>query len=144
MIISGLHAPARKILIIALPNCTTPRPAVCCPAPTFWVHNISIDPFPAPPRKICFLPRLKQVYIQGAFFNCFAQISVLKRKTLFNQRESFVHREFHGTDFLIGCPSFFILVLKIGRPSQKNHPVCMSVITSKMINGTAQRLQRMV
>ena len=55
--------------------------------------------------------------IQGAFFNCSAQISVLKRKTLFNQRGSFVHREFHGTEFLIGCPSFFILVLKIGRNS---------------------------
>ena len=54
-------------------------------------------------------------YIQGAFFYCSAQISVLKRKTLFNQQESFVHREFHGTESLIGCPSFFILVLKIGR-----------------------------
>ena len=60
--------------------------------------------------------------IQGAFFNCSAQISVLKRKTLFNQRGSFVHREFHGTEFLIGCPSFFILVLKIGRNSKKKAP----------------------
>ena len=58
-------------------------------------------------------------YIQGAFFNCSAQISVLKRKTLFNQRGSFVHREFHGTESLIGCPSFFILVLKIGRNTWK-------------------------
>ena len=56
-------------------------------------------------------------YMQGCFFNCSAQISVLKRKTLFNQQGSFVHREFHGTEFLIGCPSFFILVLKIGRNS---------------------------
>ena len=49
--------------------------------------------------------------IQGAFFNCSAQISVLKRKTLFNQRGSFVHQEFHGTESLIGCPLFFILQL---------------------------------
>ena len=34
-------------------------------------------------------------------------MSVLKRKTLFNQQGSFVHREFHGTESLIGCPSFF-------------------------------------
>ena len=47
------------------------------------------------------------IHIQGAFFNCSAQIPVLKRKTLFNQRGSFVHREFHGTESLIGCPSFF-------------------------------------
>ena len=46
-------------------------------------------------------------YMQGCFFNCSAQISVLKRKTLFNQRGSFVHQEFHGTETLIGCPSFF-------------------------------------
>ena len=52
------------------------------------------------------------------FFNCSAQISVLKRKRLYNQRGSFVHhQEFHGTESLIGCPSFFILVLKIGRTS---------------------------
>ena len=50
-------------------------------------------------------------------FNCSAQISVLKRKMLFNQRGSFVYREFHGTESFIGCPSFFILVLKIGRNS---------------------------
>ena len=43
------------------------------------------------------------------FFNCSAQISVLKIKTLFNQRGSFVHREFHGTESLIGCPLFFIV-----------------------------------
>ena len=54
--------------------------------------------------------------VQGGFFNCSAQIPVLK-KTLFNQRGSFVHREFHGAESLIGCPSFFILVLKIGRDS---------------------------
>ena len=53
----------------------------------------------------------------GWCFYCSPQISVLKRKTLFNQRGSFVHREFHGTQSLIGCPSFFILVLKIGRNS---------------------------
>ena len=51
------------------------------------------------------------------FFNCSAQILMLKRKTLFNQRRSFVHREFDGTESLIGCPSFFILVLKIERNS---------------------------
>ena len=108
---------AQKILITVTPHPTPPWERICCPAPTFWVHNISIDPFPAPPRKICFLPRLKQVYIQGAFFNCFAQISVLKRKTLFNQRGSFVHQEYHGRESLIDCPTFFILVLKIGRNS---------------------------
>ena len=61
--------------------------------------------------------------IQGAFFNCSDQISVLKRKTSFNQRGCFVHLEFHGREFLIGCPSFFILVLKIGRNSSNKHPV---------------------
>ena len=38
------------------------------------------------------------LHIQGVFFNCSAQISVLKRKTMFNQRGPFVHREFHGTE----------------------------------------------
>ena len=51
------------------------------------------------------------------FVDCSAQISVLKRKTLFNQQGSFLHREFHGRESRIGCPSFFILVLKIGRYS---------------------------
>ena len=51
------------------------------------------------------------------FFNCFAQSSVLKRKTSFNHPGTFVHREFHGTESLIGCSSLFILVLKIGRNS---------------------------
>ena len=49
--------------------------------------------------------------IQGAF------LTVLKRKTLFNQHGSFVHQEFHRTESLIGCRSFFISVLKIGRNS---------------------------
>ena len=62
--------------------------------------------------------------VQGAFFNCSAQISVLKRKRLFNQRGSFVHREFHGTESLIGCRSFFFLVLKIGEEQLKKAP-CM-------------------
>ena len=57
------------------------------------------------------------------FFNSSAQISVLKRKTLLNQQGSLVHREFDGTESLIGGPSFFILVLKIGRNSSKKHPV---------------------
>ena len=65
-------------------------------------------------------------HIQGGFFNWSAQISVLKRKTLFDQRGSFVHRKFHGTESLIGCSSFFILVLKIGRNSWKKHPVTWS------------------
>ena len=52
-----------------------------------------------------------------------AQFSVPKRKTLFNQRGSFVQQKFHGTESLIGCPSLFILVLKIGRTSKKKHPV---------------------
>ena len=56
-------------------------------------------------------------HVEGDFFNCSAQISVLKRKTLFNQRGSFVHQEYHGRESLIGCPTFFILVLKIGRNS---------------------------
>ena len=56
----------------------------------------------------------------GWFFNCSAQISALKRKMLFNQRGSFVHQEFHGTESLIGYPSFFILILKIGRNSKKS------------------------
>ena len=63
------------------------------------------------------------MYMEGVFFYWSAQISVLKRKTLFNQQRSFVNREFHGTESLIGCPSFFILVLKFGRNSWKNHPV---------------------
>ena len=63
------------------------------------------------------------IFVQGAFFNCSVQISVLKRKTLSNQRGSFVHQEFYGTESLIGCPSFFILALKIGRNSKKKHPV---------------------
>ena len=57
------------------------------------------------------------LHVQGAFFNCSAQISVLKRKTMFNQQGSFVHREFHGTESLLGRPLFFIWVLKIGRNS---------------------------
>ena len=48
-----------------------------------------------------------RIHIQGGSFNCSAQISVLKRKTLVNQRGSFVHREFHGTEYLVGCLSLF-------------------------------------
>ena len=59
--------------------------------------------------------------IQGGVFNCSAQISVLKRKTFFSTNGG--HREFHGTESLIGCPTYFILVLKIGRNSSKKHPV---------------------
>ena len=58
-----------------------------------------------------------KIIYRVVFCNCSAQISVLKRKTLFNQRGSILHREFHGTKSLIGCPSFFILVLKNGRNS---------------------------
>ena len=68
-------------------------------------------------RPSYFFCSMRSKNIQGAFFNCSAQISVLKRKTLFNQRGSFAHRKFHGTESLIGCPSFFILVLKIRRNS---------------------------
>ena len=48
-----------------------------------------------------------RIHIQGGSFNCSAQISVLKRKTLVNQRGSFVHREFHGSEYLVGCLSLF-------------------------------------
>ena len=68
------------------------------------------------------------------FFNWSAQISVLKRKTLFNQRGSFVHRGFHGTESLIGWPTFFILVLKIGRTSKKKHHLCLYLEIEKNIN----------
>ena len=82
-----------------------------------FLDNINID---------YFLANLLSWYlnyiIQGDFFNCSAQISVLKRKTMFSQRGSFVHWKFHGTESLIGCPSFFLLVLKIGRNSKKNTP----------------------
>ena len=59
----------------------------------------------------------------GLFVNCSAQISVLKRKTLFNQRGSFVHQEFHGTETLIGCPSFFHFGTENWADQSKNHPV---------------------
>ena len=74
---------------------------------------------PPTPLSSLVLPKMafSAQNIQGVFFNCSAQISVLNRKMLVNQRGSFVHREFHGTESLIGCPSFFILVLKIGRNS---------------------------
>ena len=76
-----------------------------------WIlHNLPIS---RGPKRIT-------AHTYKVFFNCSAQISVLKRKMLFNQRGSFVHQEFHGTESLIGYPSFFILVLKIGRNSQKS------------------------
>ena len=53
-------------------------------------HKIFCKPLPA--------------LFQGGFLTCSAQSSELKRKTLLNQGGSFAHRE-----FLIGCPSFFIL-----------------------------------
>ena len=58
-------------------------------------------------------------HLQGVFFNCSAQISVLKRKTLFNQLGSFVH---HGTESLIGCPlfSFCFWYWKLGGTVEKN------------------------
>ena len=49
--------------------------------------------------------------LQGAFFKCSAQFSVLKRKSLLNQRGSFVHREFHGRESLIGCPSSYLIIV---------------------------------
>ena len=59
---------------------------------------------------------------------------MLKRKTLFNQRGSFVHQEFHGTKSLIGCLSLFVLVLKIGRNVKKKHPVCVFYISKFVID----------
>ena len=55
-------------------------------------------------------------------FNCSAQTSI----TLFNQQGSFVHQEFSGTESLIGCPWFFILVPKIGKVKK---PPCTTGIT---------------
>ena len=69
------------------------------------------------PTFLPLFPPFTKSLIQGGFFNCSAQFSVLKRKMLFNQRGSFVHQKFHGTESLIGCPPFFISVLKIGRNS---------------------------
>ena len=51
------------------------------------------------------------------FFKLFRPNFSAKKKTSFNQQESFLHWEFHGTESLIGCPSFFMLALKIGRNS---------------------------
>ena len=48
---------------------------------------------------------------------------MLKRKTLFNQRGSFAHREFHGTESLIGCPSFFIFGTENWEEQLKKNPV---------------------
>ena len=72
---------------------------------------------PGPKLPFLQINTFKRNIYRVFFFNCSAQISVLKRKTLFNQRGSFAHWEFHGTESLIGCPSFFILVMKIGRNS---------------------------
>ena len=70
----------------------------------------------------CKSPIVRVLNLQGVFFNWSARISVLKRKTLFNQQGSFVHREFHGTESLIGCRSFFFLVLKIGEEQLRKAP----------------------
>ena len=64
-------------------------------------------------RGIFFSEKLPMILYRVVLF-CSARISMLKRKTLFNQPGSFVPREFHGTESFIGCSSFFILVLKIG------------------------------
>ena len=59
-------------------------------------------------------------------------MSVLKSKTLFNQRGSFVHREFHGTESMIVYPSFFILVLKkLGGTVKKT--LCIIVVRKIMM-----------
>ena len=87
----------------------------------YYSNGICQIPFHSPPLKqmdvlwqLCLSNFSQFKHLQGGFFYRPAQISVLKRKTLFNQRGPFVHREFNGTESLIGCPSFFILVLKIG------------------------------
>ena len=78
-------------------------------------------PFPGILQGHFFINTLHGL-VQGGFLTCSAQSSELKRKTLLNQGGSFVHREFHGTESLIGCHSFFFLVLKIGEEQLKKAP----------------------
>ena len=56
----------------------------------------------------------RYINLQGGYFYGSAQIAkMLKRKTLFNEWGSFVHREFHGTESLIGCHHYSLWYWKL-------------------------------
>ena len=59
--------------------------------------------------------------IQGGFFNCSSQFSVPKwKKTSCTQPEILFQEIFNVKKLLVGWAIFFILVLKMGRKSNKN------------------------
>ena len=61
--------------------------------------------------------------IQGGFFYCSSPISVPERKSPISQSQPFLLTKFNETAAVIGWLAIFFLVLKLGRNSQKNHPV---------------------
>ena len=61
--------------------------------------------------------------VQGGFFDCSSPISVPKRKSPISQSQPFLLTRFNETAAVIGWLAIFFLVLKLGRNSQKNHPV---------------------
>ena len=64
-----------------------------------------------------------QMQILGDLFNCPPPISAPKRKPPISQSQPFLITRFTGTAAVIGWLAIFFLVLKLGRNSQKNHPV---------------------
>ena len=74
------------------------------------------------PNHVTCLSKLWRVCVNvvtctGCFFSLFRPNFSTKKKNVVQPTRIFVHREFHGTESRIGCQSFFILVLKIGRNS---------------------------
>ena len=69
-------------------------------------------------RSLCLI--LEDFCVQGAFFNYSAQISVLKRKTIFNQRESLYIEYFMEQNILLGAHRFSFWYWKLGGTVEKN------------------------
>ena len=57
---------------------------------------------------------VKSILIQGDFFNCSSQFSVLKWKTIGSQSEILFHEILNVQKILVGWTTFFFLALKVG------------------------------
>ena len=69
----------------------------------------------------------KMLTYRVGFFDWSAQFSVPKWKTMGSQSEILFHEIPDVQKILVGWTTFFFLVLKFGRTSQKNHPLFYNV-----------------
>ena len=67
--------------------------------------------------------------LQGGFSNCSPQFSVPKWRMMGSQSEVLFHEIHDVQKILVGWTTFFFLVLKFGRNSEKKHPVHVTTLT---------------